>query len=184
MLTVEKKKKYTADDYMMLEEGAPFQLVENDLVMSPSPSSIHQAIVARLSQIILNFLDDTQNDGYVAGSMDVVFDENNVFQPDILYVSDKRKNEIVKDRVEDAPDMTIEILSPSNAYYDLRQKKDIYQKYGVKEYIIVDPIAFNCELYVLKDGVYHLDQKKEKNEILNSILLTGLTFDLNKLFNF
>ncbi len=85
--------------------------------------------------------------------------------------------------IEGAPDLVIEILSPSNAYYDLRQKKDIYQKYGVKEYIIVDPIAFNCELYVLKDGTYQIDQKKEKTEILHSLLLPGLSFDLNKLFN-
>jgi Uma2 family endonuclease len=182
MLTVEKKKKYTAEDYMMLEEGSPFQLVENELIMSPSPNSIHQGIVARLSQIILNFLDSSKDDGYIAGSMDVVFDENNVFQPDVLYVSGERKNEIVKERVEGAPDLTIEILSPSNAYYDLRQKKDVYQKYGVKEYIIVDPIALNFELYILKDGIFHLHQKAEKTEQLHSVILPGLTFDLAKIF--
>jgi Uma2 family endonuclease len=181
MLTIEKKKKYTVEDYMLLEEGAPFQLIENELIMSPSPNSIHQAIVARLSQLILNFLDKTQNDGYIAGSMDVVFDENNVFQPDILYVSDKRK-EIVKDRVEGTPDLTIEILSPSNAFYDLRQKKEVYQKYGVKEYIIIDPVSQNADLYVLKDGAYYLHQKAQKNEQLNSVLLPGFGIDLSKLF--
>jgi Uma2 family endonuclease len=63
--------------------------------------------------------------------MDVKLDEGNVLQPDILYITGERK-EIIKDRVEGAPDLVIEILSPSNAYYDLRQKKNIYEKYGVK----------------------------------------------------
>lgn len=182
MLTVEKKKKYTVEDYMMLEEGSPFQLVENELIMSPSPNSIHQAIVARLSQIILNFLDGVGKGGYVAVSMDVVFDENNVFQPDVLYVSGERQNAIVKERVEGVPDLVIEILSPSNAYYDLRQKKDVYQRYRVQEYIIVDPPAFSFELYILKDGVYQLHHKAEKTEKLNSVLLPGLSFDLAKIF--
>lgn len=183
MLTVEKKKKYTAEDYMMLEEGAPFQLINYDLIMSPSPSALHQAISARLSQIILNFLDSTNNNGVVlAAPMDVKFDDGNVFQPDVLYISAERKAELVKDRIEGAPDLVIEILSPSNAYYDLRQKKDTYQKFGVKEYIIIDPIALNFELYILKDGAYHLHQKAEKSEKLNSVLLPGLSFDLSKIF--
>ena len=59
--------------------------------------------------------------------------------------------------------MIIEILSPSNAYYDLIQKKDLYEKYGVKEYIIFDPIAKNASLFALKDGIYYLHQKALEN---------------------
>ena len=184
MLTAEKKK-YTVEEYMMLEEGAPFQLINYDLIMSPSPTPIHQAISIRIVNAIFNFLESRGDQGFlVSAPMDVKFDEGNVLQPDVLYISEQRKPELVKDIIEGAPDLIIEILSPSNAYYDLRQKKDIYQKYGVREYIIVDPIAFNCELYILKDGAYQLDQKKEKNEMLNSVLLSGLTFDLSKIFNF
>jgi len=78
--------------------------------------------------------------------------------------------------------LVIEILSPSNAYYDLRQKKNIYEKYGVKEYIIVDPIEQSAELYALKDGIYYLHQKAENNETLNSVLLQGFSIDLTNLF--
>jgi len=134
MLTVEKKKKYTAEDYMMLEEGAPFQLVENNLVMSPSPSLIHQLILGEFYDAIKAFVKQQKNPGLVIlPPMDIYFDEDNVYQPDLIYISQDRITQIVKDRIEGAPDMVIEILSPSNAYYDLRQKKDIYQKYGVKE---------------------------------------------------
>jgi Uma2 family endonuclease len=184
MLAVEKKKKYTVDDYMLLEEGAPFQLINNELIMSPSPNSIHQAMVARLSRVMLNFLEDNNLGGYTAGSMDVVFDEDNVFQPDFLYITASREDEIVKNRIEGAPDLVIEILSPSNAYFDLNQKKSLYEKYGVKEYIIFDPIAQTAELYSLKGSIYYLHQTARVSELLHSVILQGFSFDMKYIFNY
>ncbi|HEY8931321.1 MAG TPA: Uma2 family endonuclease [Mucilaginibacter sp.] len=182
MLIAEKKKKYTVDDYMLLEEGAPFQLINYELVMSPSPNSLHQAISSKLSHLIISFLNSEQREGYVAISMDVVFDEGNVFQPDVLYVSEERIDEIVKDKIEGTPDLAIEILSPSNAYHDLRVKREIYEKYGLKEYIIIDPISQNAVLYTLENGVYVLHKTAQKNEVLYSVILDGLGFDLSYLF--
>lgn len=182
MLAVEKKKKYTVADYMLLEEGAPFQLIDYDLIMSPAPTPLHQAIVARLSHLILAFLEKEKKGGYAAGTVDVVFDEGNVLQPDFLYITPERENEIVKNRIEGAPDMAIEILSPSNAYYDLRQKKDTYEKYGVREYVIIDPIVQTIELYALADGKYYLHKKAQKPDQLDSLILPGFSFDLEKIF--
>ena len=183
MLTVEKKKKYTADDYMMLEEGAPFQLINNDLVMSPSPLAIHQQIVFALSEVIVLFnIQNGRKGQWMYAPIDVKFDEGNVVQPDIIYISEERKAALIKERVEGAPDLIIEILSPSNAYYDLRQKKNLYEKYGVKEYIIIDPIEQSAELYVLKGGGYDLHQKAQNNEQLSSVLLRAFSIDLSKLF--
>ena len=183
MLTAEKKKKYPDADYMMLEEGAPFQLINYDLIISPSPTTDHQTISFRLALIIGTFLEKKNDNGYVASApCDVKFDDGNVLQPDLLYIREERKAEIVKERIVGAPDLVAEILSPSNAYYDLRQKKDIYEKYGVKEYIIIDPVLMNADLYALKDGAYYLHQRAEKTELLNSVILPGLSFDMNKLF--
>jgi len=183
MLTAEKKKKYTVEDYMMLEDGAPFQLINYDLVISPSPIPLHQQIVFVLSEFIVLYNIKIGRKGqWMYAPADVKFDEGNVLQPDILYISEERKSELIKDRIEGAPDLIIEILSPSNAYYDLRAKKDIYEKYGVKEYIIIDPIAQNADLYVLKNGAFYLDQKAENNQSLESILLPGLIIDISKLF--
>jgi len=183
MLIAEKKKKYTIEDYLLLEESAPFQLIQNDLIMSPAPTSNHQIISGRILQLMMNFLDNINDNNFVVASpIDVIFDGDNAFQPDIVYVSSARRAEIVKDRIEGAPDMVIEILSPSNAYYDLRQKKQVYEKYGVKEYIIVDPIEESAELYLLDNAVYRLQQKAFKTETLSSIILPGLHFDLGRLF--
>ena len=106
MLTVEKKKKYTAADYMQLEEGAPFQLINYELVMSPSPIPLHQVISRRIVSAISDFLGDKIDDGFLVYSpMDVKLDDGNILQPDILYVTPERKAQIVKERVEGAPDL-------------------------------------------------------------------------------
>ena len=183
MLTAEKKKKYTVEDYMLLEEGEPFQLIENDLIMSPSPSLIHQLILGEFYDALRTF-NKTQNlSGLVVLSpIDVYFDDDNVYQPDIVFISADKKSLIIDGRIQGAPNLVIEILSPSNAYYDLRQKMGIYEKYGVNEYIIVDPLQENADSYILKDGVYHLQQKAQKTETLNSSTLAGLSFELNKIF--
>lgn len=182
MLTVEKKKKYTADDYMMLEEGAPFQLINYDLIMSPSPLVIHQQILFNLSEIIIIYHTTHGRKGqWMYSAMDVKFDEGNILQPDVLYITEERRG-IIKDRVEGAPDIVFEILSPSNAYYDLRQKKNIYERFGVKEYFIIDPIEQSVELHALKDGVYHLLKKAQNDETLNSTILQGYSINIADLF--
>ncbi|WP_295653671.1 Uma2 family endonuclease [uncultured Mucilaginibacter sp.] len=182
MLTTEKKK-YTVQDYMMLEEGAPFQLIHHDLIMSPSPTIQHQNVIVKLLQAFLIYMNQTNNNGLLlCAPMDVKLDDGNVYQPDLLFVSEERKPALVKERIEGAPDLVIEILSPSNAYYDLKSKKDIYEKYGVKEYIIVDPIQENAEIHFIENGVYVLKQKANKTQLLNSVLLPGLVFDLAKIF--
>ncbi len=182
MLTAEKKKKYTDKDYSLLEEGAPFQLIHNDLVMSPSPSILHQRIFVRLSNVIAFFSATNLNGEWFYAPTDVSLDDGNIYQPDILYIAEDRRQLLIKERIEGAPDLIIEILSPSNAYYDLRQKKDIYEKYGVKEYIIVDPLQENAELHALENGVFVIKQKAAKTQQLNSLLLPGLVFDLAKIF--
>ncbi|EHQ25338.1 Uma2 family endonuclease [Mucilaginibacter paludis] len=177
-----EKKKYTDQDYTILEEGSPFQLIHYDLIISPSPGLLHQRILVRLANIIA-FFSAIENSGeWFYAPTDVRFDDGNIYQPDILFISEERRAEIIKDRIEGAPDLVIEILSPSNAYYDLRQKKDIYEKYGVKEYIIFDPMQENADVYVLENGIFVLKQKAGKTEQLTSVLLPGLIFGLEKIF--
>ena len=183
MLAAENKTRYTAEDYMLLEEGAPFQLINYDLVMSPSPNPFHQRISFELSILLGNFLKATKNKGFaVAAPMDVRLDDGNIYQPDFLFVSADRVEELVKGIIEGAPDLVIEILSPSNGYYDLRQKKDIYERYGVQEYIIIDPIQQSAEVYVLKDNAFFIDQKVKSPGRFHSHVLKGFSVDLQEIF--
>ncbi|PWK73816.1 Uma2 family endonuclease [Mucilaginibacter oryzae] len=182
-MLIADQKKYTVEDYLMLEEGVPFQLINYDLITSPSPLSIHQQVLYALSEIIVLYnIKHGRQGQWLYAPMDVKFDDGNVVQPDILYIAEDRKKELIKHRIEGAPDLIIEILSPSNAYYDLRQKKDVYEKYGVKEYIIIDPIQQNADLYALKSGVYVLAQKVQLTETLKSVLLPVFDIEVSTLF--
>ncbi len=185
MLTLEKKTTYTDKDYALLEEGAPFQLINYDLIMSPSPLLIHQFILANFYDALKEFLKASNNKGKIVLSpMDVRLDEGNVYQPDLLFITKERIAEIAKERIEGAPDLVLEILSPSTAYYDLRQKKNSYEKHGVKEYIIIDPIEQSAELYALKDGLYEVYKKAERGGELNSLLLPGLIISMVDIFTY
>ena len=169
---------------MLLEEGAPYQLINYDLIMSPSPNPYHQSISFELSTLLNNYLKETKNKGYAAAApLDIYFNNGNILQPDLIYFSKEKKTVIVKDKIEGTPDLVVEILSPSNAYYDLRQKKDLYEKYGVQEYIIIDPIDQIVEVHVLKKAIFVLDQKVKQPDAFHSTILHGFSVDLKELFS-
>jgi Uma2 family endonuclease len=114
--------------------------------------------------------------------LDVVLDDENIVQPDLIYISAERKTKLLQERIIGAPDLVVEILSPSTAYYDLKQKKDIYERYGVKEYLIIDPVRYDAEVYVLINEEFELHQKEKQNGSINLTTLPGLEIDLQKLF--
>jgi Putative restriction endonuclease len=78
--------------------------------------------------------------------MDVVFDKWNVFQTDLLFVSNEHASIITPAAVRGTPDLVMELLSPSNGYYDLTKKKELYERFGVKEYLIVDPMEHSIDI--------------------------------------
>lgn len=86
---------------------------------------------------------------------DVYLDKKNAFQPDIIYISNERMNLIKPNGLHGAPDLVIEILSPSNAKYDLEEKKDVYARSGVTEYWIINPEDNSATGYYLAGDEYH-----------------------------
>ncbi|WP_419802314.1 Uma2 family endonuclease [Mucilaginibacter sp.] len=181
---IAEQKKYTEADYNLLEEGAPFQLINGDLIMSPAPTSYHQILSGRFYYLIQTYIEKTNNNGICLYSpIDVRLDEENTFQPDLIYISAERKTELLQNRIMGAPDLVIEILSPSTAYYDLKQKKDVYERFGVKEYLIIDPIKKDAEDYFLENEEFMLKQKEKQNGTITLSTLPGLQIDLQKLFS-
>lgn len=116
------------------------------------------------------------------GPIDVVLDDGNIFQPDWVYVSESRKAEVVKDLIEGAPDLIVEILSPETATYDIGIKKDTCERYGVKEYIIIDPIQQSAEVHILKDDTFFIAQKILSPGTVYSHVLKGFSVDLQEIF--
>ncbi len=106
---------------------------------------------------------------------DVFFDKKNAFQPDILFLSKERLNLIKGNGLHGAPDLIIEILSPSTAKYDLEEKKDVYERYGVKEYWIVDPSTKSATGYFLENGVF-IEIGKETGAINSRLFDSEFSF--------
>ncbi len=140
-------KYYTARDYFNLPEGAPYQLIEGELIMSPSPLTEHQIISKNLELVIYTHVKKYNLGLALDASIDVYLNSRNAFQPDIIFISNDNKDIIKKHGIDGSPNLVIEILSPSNSYYDTKVKKDIYEKSGVKEYLIVDPKTETIDVY-------------------------------------
>lgn len=174
-------KKISAADYIKLPEGPPQQLIQGEIIMSPSPSSMHQYICIELAMILKNHV-TANGTGYIfTAPLDVYFTEEDVYQPDIMYISNGQKK-IIKQKIEGVPDLVIEVLSPSNAYYDLTHKKNIYEETWVKEFWTVDPDEKTVEIYENTNCTFLLFSKSKKSGTVNSKLLAGLKIEIEKLF--
>ena len=119
--------------------------------------------------------------------IDVYFSETETYQPDLVFIIKERLNIIGEQKIEGAPDVIMEILSPATAYYDLKAKMHVYEKSGVKEYWVVDPMEKSIEIYENKDGTFLLFDKaflekiKEKDSV-SSRLFSSLKISLEAIF--
>lgn len=178
-----EKKIYTYEDYAKLPEGTPYQLIGGKLIMTPASSTYHQEISKRFEYLLYEYAELKQKLGKVFyAPIDVYFEDEETYQPDIIFISNDRIGIIKKEKIEGAPDMIIEILSPSTAYYDLVHKKDIYAKHGVKEYWIVDPIEKWVESYKNENGKFILIGRVQKGESISSTVLIGFKVKLDTIF--
>ncbi|MCY0866844.1 MAG: Uma2 family endonuclease, partial [Aquificaceae bacterium] len=113
--------------------------------------------------------------------IDVYLDQENAYQPDIVVLLEGSKAKISQKGIEGAPDIVVEILSPSTAYYDLTEKKEVYERSGVKEYWIVDPKRKTFEVYAnSQEGFKLISKAKEKGSVKSELL--GIDLDLKEVF--
>jgi Uma2 family endonuclease len=130
----------TVENYRLLPETGPrFQLIEGELYMAPAPNRYHQDISRNLEYIFLEYLEEHPIGKLYDAPFDVYLDETNVFQPDILFVSEARRGILTEAGAEGAPDFVVEILSPKTARLDLENKRVQYARHGVDELWIIDP---------------------------------------------
>lgn len=180
-LTIDRTKNWTAKDYALLgETNSPCQLIDGELIMSPAPNLFHQIVSRNLFRFFDKFAEGKGGEVFYA-PIDLYIDLKNVFQPDLLYLSKSRTKFLTDKGVAGPPDIIVEIISPSNSYTDRYEKKDAYQKFGVKEYWIVDPANRTLEIYAGKTWKKPQHYLAGDGEVRSGIL-TGLQFDLKELF--
>ncbi|MCF6093433.1 Uma2 family endonuclease [Microaerobacter geothermalis] len=146
-----KETGWTYEDYTKLpDDGNRYEITGGRLeLLTPSPSSEHQMVSIRLSYLLMS---SCSNEYIILEApIDVIFADDEIRQPDLLMVHFSRESIVSKRGVEGPPDLIVEILSPGTAIRDRFIKSEIYAKYGVKEYWIVDMYYRTVEQYLL-DG--------------------------------
>ncbi len=172
----------TYDDYLRMPEGIRYELLEGELLMTPSPNPMHQTVLNRLNRIFLEQLEDRGLGKVFVAPLDIVLSEHNVAQPDILFISKDRLGIIGKANVRGAPDLVVEILSESTKSRDLVTKRRVYSQYGVREYWIVDAYARTIEVSVQREGSLVNPVLHHVGETLSSSLFPELKVDMEPLF--
>lgn len=177
-----KPKKYTYEDYCKISDDKRHELIAGELLMTPSPITNHQRISRRLEFILEKFITENNLGELFDAPYDVYFDNENVVQPDLLFISKDSLHIIGEKNVQGVPDLLIEIISENSAYRDMVLKKKLYAKFGIKEYWIVIPEGEEIEIYTLKDNAYQLYKAYGKGNTLESPLLKGLKIGLMDIF--
>ncbi|NNU94805.1 Uma2 family endonuclease [Geobacillus sp. NFOSA3] len=176
---------YTYEDYLKwdgqweLIDGVPYS-------MAPSPSFTHQYIIGELYAALRDYFQQ-QGCIVVMAPFDVIFASNlddksvkNVVQPDISVICDRGK--ITEKGCIGAPDLIVEVLSPSTALKDRNEKYKLYQRFEVKEYWMVDPLHRTIEVYGWHNGVYEKREVFGEQDVLVSFLHPDLKICLKDVF--
>ncbi|GAB5520302.1 MAG: Uma2 family endonuclease [Rhodothermales bacterium] len=186
-MTIEKLApvRLNYEDYCALpEDGKRYEIIDGDLFMSPAPSFWHQRYLVRMLTSIGKYLELHPVGEVVVAPLDVILDEENIVQPDLIFISTAKSHLIVKRGLEGAPDLVVEVLSPSNRRRDEVAKRTLYERFGVEEYWMVDPEADTVRVHRLTDEGYieAVVLTADAEDVLTSPMLSGFALPLDTLF--
>ncbi|MTI85139.1 MAG: Uma2 family endonuclease [Firmicutes bacterium] len=178
-----KEQPVTYEDYANLpDDGIRYEINDGRLeAMTPGPNALHQLV---LQQIEHRTTQNCSRDYVVLlAPIDLILSETEVRQPDIAMIHRDRLSIITKRGIEGPPDLVVEVLSPSSAKRDRRQKLHAYAKYLIPEYWIVDINNELLEQYVLTDQQYELLEVYQENEPVHSGKFPCLSFTMREIMD-
>ena len=172
----------TYDEYSLLpDDGKRYQVIEGELIVSPSPHYRHQRIVWSLGQRLFAYAEAHKLGEVVGAPIDVILEPNTIVQPDLLFI--RRDNlGIIGNVISGAPDLCIEVLSPSTGLHDRYAKKAVYARCGVPEYWIVDPAHATVSVFALDGDTYVVHTEATGDDVVTSGVLTGFQISARSVF--
>lgn len=176
-------KHWTFADLAQFDEAERYEIYDGRLIsMAPAPDFHHQEIAANLHLLLAGFVRPRQLGKLVYAPADVVLADDTVVQPDLLFIA-KENLGIVQKQVHGAPDLVVEILSPSSIRHDRLNKLELYARFGVKEYWIVDPANHSLEILTLEDKRFAVHSIAAETGLVESKVLVGLSVDVAQVFS-
>ena len=184
-----EKRRYTFADVLTWNEHERAEVINGEIYPMGSPTSAHQLISMELSRQLANFLEGKTCRAIPAPYAVRLFEQDGddpedvdtVVEPDISVICDR--NKINKTGCKGAPDMVVEILSPSTQRHDRLVKLGLYQRAGVREYWIVSPEEHTVQVMLLdSSGVLQLHEVYNQDSIAKVNVLEGCFIELSKVF--
>ena len=174
--------KFTYEDYLNTPEDKRYELLDGELVPIPAPEERHQSISILLGSKLVQFASENSLGRVYHAPFDVVLSDMDVVQPDLLFVSNKRGHIITPANIQGAPDLVVEILSPSTAERDKTFKRALYARHGVNEYWMVDTTTKDITVLLLDERGYEVVDTYGEGETLASPTLQGFTLNISDIF--
>jgi Uma2 family endonuclease len=169
----------------MADDGSRYEVIEGELLMSRAPGITHQRVSGGLFFLFRNYL-DVHPIGEVLATPGIIFSDIDAVIPDIVFFTNEGAKLILSgERIIAAPDLIIEIVSlcSENERRDRVAKRQLYGKFGVREYWIADPGQRTVEIFTWKDGTFSQSLLFHADEELTSSVLPGFSFKVRRIFS-
>lgn len=190
-MLINPQKTYTYKDYLSYDENERIEIIEGEIInMSPAPSRIHQEIISEIHFRLKQYIRSNNLsckvypapfDVILKNDDEDIINSNNIVQPDISVICDK--NKLTEKGCTGSPDMIVEVISPYNPSNDYVRKLNLYEKFKVKEYWIINPMRKNALVYVLTENGYdapitYTFSDKVKVNIYDNLEIDFNSFDI------
>lgn len=174
--------KFTYEDYRTTPEGKRYQLLDGELIMAAAPNEPHQRVQAELGFHLMEFVKANNLGRVYFAPTDVVLSDVDVVQPDLLFVSNERRHIITHANIQGAPDLVVEILSPSTSEHDRGYKRALYAQHCVKEYWMAGTDPGTVTVLLLGDNGFEVVATYGEGDILTSPTLQGFSMRVDDIF--
>ena len=178
-------KTYTLQEFWDLPEPpdhSKLELIAGVLYMTPPPGYTHDNAVSRLNRLITTYFTDTSVQGKLYVPRAAIWTSRNTYlEPDLFYVSAETESRLEPNHRTTA-DLVVEVISPGSAIYDRNTKADTYAALGVRELWLVDEVAQSLEVRLLEGERYSPGTIFEKDNRVVSVVLSGFSFEVRKIF--
>ena len=172
------QKVWTYGDNLALSEDTVFEIIDGKAFISPAPELLHQRWARKIFLAVERHIEAHHLGEVFFAPVDVVLDEKNVVQPDLVYVSIAKASILERRGIMGAPDLVVEIISPTSLRRDRYDKRELYARFGVKEFWLADLANRSIEILSLQKGAYQLLSCATNAGKIHSDILSGFELDL------
>lgn len=177
------RRKLTYNDYVLFpEDGMRHEVLDGEHYVTPAPLVWHQSVSSNLHLILGSFVREHRLGLLLFAPVDVLLSEHDIAQPDLVFVSNERRGILTEKNIQGAPDLVIEILSPSSRRNDEIVKRHRYEQLGVQEYWIVDPQQRTVRVFRRTGEAFASSENLSSGDVLTTPCLPRLEIPVGTLF--